>query len=50
MQVNRVCEILYEEHATPIIEALVKMQAKVKKKTLGERLAHVEANALEAEK
>ena len=39
---------MYEVQATPIIEALVEMQTKVKKKALGKRLAEVEAKALVA--
>ena len=42
MKVNTVCEIHYEIQAKAIIEALVKSQAKVENKTLGERLAEVE--------
>jgi len=45
VEVNIVCEILYEVKAKAIIEARVKMQAKVENNTLGERVAEVKAKA-----
>ena len=50
MEVNTVCGILYEVKAKAIIEALVKRQAKVENKTLGERLAEVQAKATLADR
>lgn len=42
MEVNTVCEIVYEVKATPIIEALLERQVKVENKKPGENLAEVE--------
>ena len=49
VQVNRVCKILYEVQAKATIEAVVRSQAKVEDKTLGERLAEVKAKVTHAE-
>ena len=45
VQVNRVCETLYEVEEKAIIEAPVKSQAKVENKTLRKRLAEVKVRA-----
>lgn len=45
VQVNRVCKV----QAKATIEAVVRSQAKVKDKTLGERLAEVKAKVTHAE-
>ena len=45
VQVNRVCETLYEVEEKAIIEPPLKIQAKVENKTLRKRLAKVKAKA-----
>ena len=45
VQVNRVCETLYEVEEKAIIEAPLKIQAKVQNKTLRKRFAKVKAKA-----
>ena len=47
---DTVCDILYEVKAKAIIEGLVERQGKVEKKTLGERLAEVQAKATLADR
>ena len=45
MEVNKVCDSLYEVNAKAIINALLQRQAKVENKTFGEALAEVQAKA-----
>lgn len=45
MEVNKVCDSLYEVNAKAIINALLERQAKVENKTFGEALAEVQATA-----
>ena len=45
MEVNKVCDSLYEVNAKAIINALLERQAKVENKTFGDALAEVQAKA-----
>ena len=45
MEVNKVCDLLYEVNAKAIINALLERQAKVENKTFGETLAELQAKA-----